>query len=106
MRRVSRSFLVSFKVSCSSGLALGILALPAVANAQIADGNGKGLDTHLFRPAIDSKGLFATNGSDILGAGDLSFGLVIDYGKDLLRTSDDRKGDSRWLIDHSFQGTA
>ena len=39
-----------------------------------------GFDTHLFRPAMDSKGLFTVNGSDILGANDISFGLVIDYG--------------------------
>ncbi|CAN5730184.1 hypothetical protein BH11MYX4_BH11MYX4_42050 [soil metagenome] len=70
----------------------------------IPDGNGAGFDTHLFRPALDSKGFFVTNGSDILGKGDLSFGLVIDYGHNLLRVSD--KGqDDKQLISHSFQGT-
>jgi OOP family OmpA-OmpF porin len=49
--------------------------------------NADGMDTHLFRPALDSKGFFATNGSDIIGAGDISFGLVLDYGKNLLRTT-------------------
>ena len=48
----------------------------ALADNAIPDTNGGGLDTHLFRPAMDSKGFFATNGSDILGKGDLSFGLV------------------------------
>ncbi|HTM46723.1 MAG TPA: OmpA family protein [Polyangiaceae bacterium] len=49
-------------------------------------GNGDGADTHLFRPALDSKGFFTVNGSDIVGANDISFGLVLDYGKNLMRT--------------------
>jgi OmpA-OmpF porin, OOP family len=65
----------------------------------IAPGNGAGLDTHLFRPAMDSKGLFSVNGTDILGHRDLSFGLILDYGHDLLRAPDNV------LIEHSFQGT-
>ncbi len=48
------------------------------------------MDTHLFRPAVDSKGFFSVNGSDILGKGDISFGLVLDYGRNLLRTRSDR----------------
>jgi OOP family OmpA-OmpF porin len=51
-------------------------------------GNNAGADTHLFRPAVDSKGFFSVNGSDILGAGDVSFGLVLDYGRNILRTRD------------------
>jgi outer membrane protein OmpA-like peptidoglycan-associated protein len=62
--------------------------------------NGDGFDTHLFRPAMDSKGLFTVNGSDIIGDRALSFGLVIDYANTLLRTPFDSQ-----LIDHSFQGT-
>ena len=62
--------------------------------------NGDGFDTHLFRPAMDSKGLFTVNGSDILGAGEFSFGLVTDYAHGLLRTQSDSE-----LIEHSFQGT-
>src|SRR5579872_225437 len=68
--------------------------------------NGAGFDTHLFRPAMDSKGLFTTNGSDILGANDISFGLVIDYGRELLRI--DRSAnpaESGQLVNHSFQGS-
>ncbi|HEY8076010.1 MAG TPA: hypothetical protein VIF62_17910, partial [Labilithrix sp.] len=66
--------------------------------------NGKGFDTHLFRPALDSKGFFSTNGSDILGKNDLSFGLVIDWGRTLLRVNDNGQ-DSKQLINNSFQGT-
>src|SRR6188472_4695983 len=53
---------------------------------RVASANGDGMDTHLFRPAVDSKGFFSVNGSDILGAGNLSFGLVLDYGRNLMRT--------------------
>ena len=54
---------------------------------RIADGNGDGMDLHLFRPAIDSKGFFSVNGADILGHNDLSLGLVLDYGHGLLPLS-------------------
>jgi OmpA-OmpF porin, OOP family len=82
-----------------------VLLVSRQARAQaIPEANGDGFDTHLFRPALDSKGFFHTNGTDILGKNDISFGLVIDYGRGLLRTTD--KGqDSANLIDHSFQGT-
>ena len=81
--------------TCQTAILLSILGLPAVASAQARDsrapeGNGDGLDTHLFRPAVDSKGFFSVNGSDILGAGNLSFGLVLDYGRNLMRTRRDR----------------
>ena len=74
-----------------TAILLSILGLPALAQAQAKDvrapaGNGDGLDTHLFRPAVDSKGFFSVNGSDILGAKNLSFGLVLDYGRNLMRT--------------------
>ena len=74
-----------------TAILLSILGLPAQALAQAREerapeGNGDGLDTHLFRPAVDSKGFFSVNGSDILGAGNLSFGLVLDYGRNLMRT--------------------
>ncbi len=43
-------------------------------------GSDVGWDLHLFRPAIDSKGQLSVNGTDILGANDISFGLVLDGG--------------------------
>jgi len=103
-----------------------LLAVSGVTFAQeprVADKNGEGLDTHLFRPAIDSKGFMSINGSDILGANDISFGLVLDYGRNLLRTNDERDacggpGESACpnggqsldrgvdaLVKNSFQGT-
>ncbi len=81
------------------------VAGPAAAQNAIHSANGDGLDTHLFRPAMDSKGFFTTNGSDILGANDVSFGLTIDYGRALLRVPDVGQK-SPQLVNHSFQGTA
>lgn len=77
------------------GLALGaaLVVFAGSAAAQTAEktrvgaANPEGMDTHLFRPALDSKGFFSTNGSDIIGSGDVSFGLILDYGKNILRTS-------------------
>jgi outer membrane protein OmpA-like peptidoglycan-associated protein len=70
----------------------GVWTVAVGASAQekqrVPDQNGEGMDTHLFRPAVDSKGFMYVNGSDILGAGDVSFGLVLDYGRNLLRTGD------------------
>jgi len=92
-------------VGVLGGLTLGAAG---VAHAQstpnaIPSANSNGIDTHLFRPAMDSKGLFAVNGTDILGAKDISFGLVLDYAHVLLRTPF-TSGHSQ-LIDNSFQGT-
>src|SRR5690606_27435687 len=37
----------------------------------------------------DSKGFITVNGTDILGDGNISFGLVLDYGQNILRTTND-----------------
>src|SRR5438105_1293403 len=52
-------------------------AAPAAAQGKLVSG---GADAHLFRPAVDSKGYISTNGTNILGDGDYSFGLVLDMG--------------------------
>jgi outer membrane protein OmpA-like peptidoglycan-associated protein len=84
---------------------LGALA-PATSLAQnprAGTSNGEGFDTHLFRPAVDSKGFFSVNGAEVLGANDISFGLVTDYGHQLLRLSPGHGQDA--MITHAFQGT-
>ncbi len=78
-----------------TAILLSILGAPALAAAQTSEtrvngANGDGMDTHLFRPAVDSKGFFSVNGSDILGAKNISFGLVLDYGRNLMRTRSTR----------------
>src|SRR4051812_46215773 len=57
----------------------------ARADTSLAPGNGEGINTRLFRAAIDSKGFFSVNGTDVLGKGDFAFGLVLDGGFGLLR---------------------
>jgi OOP family OmpA-OmpF porin len=68
--------------------AAGAQPRPAVDHLAPSDIN-EGADTHLFRPAVDSKGFFSVNGSDILGKNDISFGLILDYGRNILRTTSD-----------------
>src|SRR5689334_15518597 len=53
-----------------------ILLLPASARAD-------GIDTHLFRPALDSRGLVSVNGADVLPANHVSLGLTLDYGRNV-----------------------
>ena len=111
----------SLKRAIALGLGIAGIAL-AAGEASAAEPtippatNGDGIDTHLFRPAMDSKGFFYTNGSDILGHLDVSFGLIIDYGNNLLRTERNQGTvpgpngtqvpiTTGSLIAHSFQGT-
>ncbi len=61
-----------------------ILVTPSTVNAQPAQLANGGMDLHLFRPAVDSKGHLSVNGTDILGHMDFSFGLILDAGFGLL----------------------
>src|SRR5580700_6162044 len=97
-RRRRSPAVLAFCAAAALSCAAREVSAQSSANA-IPPGNGAGLDTHLFRPAMDSKGLFAVNGTDILGNRDISFGLVLDYGHALLRAP------NNLLIEHSFQGT-
>ncbi|HET6415305.1 MAG TPA: OmpA family protein [Polyangiales bacterium] len=44
-----------------------------------------GMDLHLFRPAVDSRGYFSVNGSEVMPHKEFSFGLVLDAGFGILR---------------------
>jgi OOP family OmpA-OmpF porin len=60
-----------------------LLAFPAGARAETetpANANVGCLDLRLFRAAVDSKGLFGINASDVMPHLDISIGLVLDYG--------------------------
>ena len=68
------------------GVASALLSLaPAAAHAQDALPDATGFDLHMFRHAVDSKGQFTVNGTDVLGAWSTSFGLVVDWGRGLAR---------------------
>jgi OOP family OmpA-OmpF porin len=62
-------------------VALTWLPLAVRADARLLGG---GMDLHLFRPVVDSKGHISVNGTDVLGAGDISFGLILDGGFGIL----------------------
>lgn len=85
-------------------LLVGCLAISSEVLAQdrVVE-SGQGMDTHLFRPAVDSKGFFTVNGSGVLGANDVSFGLVTDYGHNVMRLAPQHG--ARALVESSFQGT-
>ncbi len=86
-----------------------LVLTPLLARAQarpnaIPSSNGDGLDTHLFRPALDSRGFISVNGVDVLGGGQISLGLTLDYGRGLLRVPDVGQR-STALVRDSFAGT-
>ncbi|HUS64151.1 MAG TPA: OmpA family protein [Kofleriaceae bacterium] len=58
------------------------LSFSTAARAQDAQGNTFSLQ--LFRPAVDSKGYFTVNASQILGHLDFSIGLIGSYARDVL----------------------
>ncbi|HEU4410315.1 MAG TPA: OmpA family protein [Polyangiaceae bacterium] len=86
-------------------LPAALLALAPSARAQprVPESNGPGLDTHLFRPAVDSKGFLSQNGSETLGHLDFALGLINDYGHDAMRLEGGHGADA--LVRHSFQST-
>ena len=99
--------------------ALLLTTLATGSQAQLID-EDKGVDAHLFRPAVDSKGYISTNGTSILGDGDYSFGLVLDMGVGImpydafqyeaLAPLENRDGDPGYdttdhLIDTAITGT-
>jgi OOP family OmpA-OmpF porin len=70
---------------------------------RVQPGNGDGVDLHLFRPALDSKGFFSVNGADILGHLDFSLGLILDYGYGQMKLNPGHGAD--YMLTHAFQGT-
>ncbi|WP_157069404.1 OmpA family protein [Sandaracinus amylolyticus] len=83
MRRIAR--ILGFATLIALAHA-AVLAPSGTAEAQGAGGRltSGGMDLHLFRPAVDSKGLLYTNGTDILGHLAFSFGLIVDAGFGIL----------------------
>ena len=103
--RLSRSWFVG--AACVA--AFGSIAAHASADTSLDPNNGSGINTRLFRAAVDSKGFFTVNGTDVLGKGDFAFGLVLDGGYGLLRLRDKANGtnvdrNEKKLIDSQFHG--
>ncbi|MGB8330822.1 MAG: OmpA family protein [Polyangiales bacterium] len=68
-----------------AALVLGALVLPSRSLADGATLTEGGMDLHLFRPAVDTRGYFTVNGSEVMPHKEFSFGLVIDAGIGILR---------------------
>ncbi len=64
---------------------LGLSTWTSAASAQEATLQTGGMDLHLFRPAVDTRGYFAVNGSEVMPHKEFSFGLVLDAGFGILR---------------------
>jgi OOP family OmpA-OmpF porin len=104
---------MALRVLLLLALAFAAAFSPSEVSAQ-AKLAGGGMDLHMFRPAVDSKGFMSVNGTDILGAGSFSFGLVLDVGLGLLpvdgfilNSSDngDNAESNDRLVDSFFTGT-
>ncbi len=94
-------------------LSLALLCFTSSASAQARLDHG-GLDLRLYMPAVDSKGLLSLNGSDVLNANAISFGLVLDGALGLVPFDgfvDDTRRDAAdaqrvdHLVDHLITGT-
>ncbi|HJL19561.1 MAG TPA: OmpA family protein [Sandaracinaceae bacterium LLY-WYZ-13_1] len=76
------AFALSLLVLAASGV-----TSPSTAHAQDGEAGALtsgGMDLHLFRPAVDSKGHLSVNGTDILPHLGISFGLLLDGGFGIL----------------------
>ncbi|MEC7522076.1 MAG: OmpA family protein [Myxococcota bacterium] len=87
MFRIGRAALSLPLLALLGCLALGASS-PGTAHAQEPNRTGRllsgGMDLHLFRPAVDSKGHLSVNGTDILPHLGISFGLILDGGFGIL----------------------
>ncbi|MGN6108882.1 MAG: OmpA family protein [Kofleriaceae bacterium] len=80
--------------------ALGIVCASRPARADSAGP----IELSTFRPAIDSRGYLTVNASQVLGHGDISFGLgSLDWGHGLLKL--DGAGENRYTVDNIFTAT-
>ncbi|MFK7985303.1 MAG: OmpA family protein [Sandaracinaceae bacterium] len=91
LRHLSGRFPGALSHGALMGTALALIALSFAQPAQAQEssagrlnvGNG-GMDLHLFRPAVDSKGHLSVNGTDVLPHLGISFGLLLDGGFGIL----------------------
>ncbi len=63
----------------------GVCLHPGSALAQ----QGGNIDLQAFRPAMDSRGFITLNASQVLGHRELSFGLVTNWGTNVLSFEND-----------------
>jgi OOP family OmpA-OmpF porin len=102
--RSTNPWLLSFAIAFAPITSASLTASAQPRPNAIPSSNGDGIDTHLFRPALDSRGLVSVNGVDVLPAGHISLGLTMDYGRGILRVPDVGQ-QSTSLVRDSFTGT-
>jgi OOP family OmpA-OmpF porin len=83
-------------VSLATALAV---AIPVVAQAQQAAGN---IDLNAFHHAVDSRGFITANASQVLGTKEFSFGLVTNWGHNILNF---KTGDNTYDVENVIQPT-
>jgi OmpA-OmpF porin, OOP family len=88
------------RLRASFALAAGFIAgWASVASAQE---KGANVDLDAFHPAMDSRGYITVNASQVLGHKELSFGLVTDWGKDMLHLEN---GDNTYDVNNIITPT-
>ena len=85
-------------LSITVAIGLALSAVPAAAQERV----GANVDLNAFRPAIDSRGYITVNASQTLGHKELSFGLVTNWGHNMLRFED---GDTEYVVSNMIAPT-
>ena len=74
--------------------ALAVVVVLSARTPASAD-NGGDLELQAFQPSVDSRGLVTLNGSSVLAPGELSLGLVTNWGRGLIELS---SGDNTYEV--------
>jgi OmpA-OmpF porin, OOP family len=86
------------RIIAIASLVLALGAAPQVARAQ----DGASIDLNPFKPALDSRGYITVNASEVLGHQDVAFGLVTNWGYNLLRFRD---GENEYKVSNLISPT-
>jgi OmpA-OmpF porin, OOP family len=79
-----------------------LLAVVILSPSLAAAEPGGDIDLQAFRPAMDSRGFITVDASQVLGPGELSFGLVTTWGRNLLAFED---GDRTYRVENIITPT-
>ncbi len=80
-----------------------VFAASLFSTAALAQGEfGGNIDLNAFRPAVDSRGYITVNASQVLGHKELSFGLVTNWGRNVLTFEN---GDDKYEVQNVISPT-
>ncbi len=81
----------------------GAVSLSLLTSAPAHAQNAGNVDLNGFRPAIDSRGYITVNASQVLGHGDVSFGMgALNWGHKMLELDN---GTNTYEVSNMFTGT-